>query len=258
VKSIGQETSEQEPEDKFCDKHGVWMKGIIFPLFNDPIYNCKECDAEREEEEARLDEERRENARKMSIKKLFESCQIGPRFHGIEFDSYEPENEKARKVKDRCVEFSVLFGSQAGITGGGLIMLGRPGTGKNHLAAAICTELMNNGYSCLHTSAIKLVRRIKETWSHDNAESESVVVKSFLSPDLLVVDEVGVQFGSPTEQLYITEIINDRYEYRKPTILISNLTMKELGEVLGERVIDRFHDNGQVLVFDWESYRRKR
>jgi len=46
-----------------------------------------------------------------------------------------------------------------------------------------------------------------------------------------------------------------RYETFKPTILIGNVTMEEIEVLQGDRVIDRFKENGQVLVFNWESFR---
>lgn len=103
---------------------------------------------------------------------------------------------------------------------------------------------------------MKLVRRVKDSW-RNKEESEQTVIDSFVLPSLLVIDEIGVQFGSATEQLYLTEVINERYEKRRPTILISNLKLSQLTEVMGERVIDRFYDDGsKFLVFDWPSYRR--
>ena len=76
------------------------------------------------------------------------------------------------------------------------------------------------------------------------------------SPDLLILDEVGVQFGSDAEKLILFEIINTRYQDMKPTILISNLTLVELGKYIGERVVDRMREGGgAILSFDWDSYR---
>ena len=49
------------------------------------------------------------------------------------------------------------------------------------------------------------------------------MVAGFIRPDLLILDEVGVQFGSETEKMILFEIINGRYEQLKPTIVISNL-----------------------------------
>jgi DNA replication protein DnaC len=48
-----------------------------------------------------------------------------------------------------------------------------------------------------------------------------------------------------------------RYETFKPTILIGNVTMEGIDVLQGDRVIDRFKENGQILVFNWESFRGK-
>lgn len=86
-------------------------------------------------------------------------------------------------------------------------------------------------------------------------------------PDLLILDEVGVQFGSDTERLLLFDILNERYERRRPTILMSNLALDDAEEggrvvpgiksYLGERVFDRLReDGGQSVVFDWPSHRK--
>ena len=83
------------------------------------------------------------------------------------------------------------------------------------------------------------------------------MVAGFIRPDLLILDEVGVQFGSETEKMILFEIINGRYEQLKPTIVISNLA-DALTDYLGERVVDRLREGGgRMLIFDWPSYRRQ-
>ena len=89
--------------------------------------------------------------------------------------------------------------------------------------------------------------------------TEDQVLRYFVTPDLLVIDEVGVQFGTATEQLYLTEVINDRYEAMKPMILLSNLTLKQVEDTLGVRSMERFKENGgRVLVLNWASYRGRK
>ena len=52
------------------------------------------------------------------------------------------------------------------------------------------------------------------------------------------------------------EIINERYESRQPTILISNLSLTEVKQYLGDRIFDRMReDGGKYISFDWDSYR---
>ncbi len=74
--------------------------------------------------------------------------------------------------------------------------------------------------------------------------------------DLLIIDEVGSQFGSDTEKLFIFEIIDGRYQEMKPTILISNLDINGIKESIGERCVDRLREGGgSMIAFNWESSR---
>lgn len=103
---------------------------------------------------------------------------------------------------------------------------------------------------------MRLTRAVKNTWRHGIDSTEEDVIERFASLDLLIIDEVGVQFGSPTEMTILQEIINARYESVLPTILISNLTFEQLKESIGERIVDRVTDGGRNrLAFGWESYR---
>ena len=79
----------------------------------------------------------------------------------------------------------------------------------------------------------------------------------FINPDLLILDEIGLQHGSEAEKIILFEILNERYMQCKPTILISNLDINDLKEYITERVIDRMREGGgQKIVFNWESNRR--
>ena len=77
-------------------------------------------------------------------------------------------------------------------------------------------------------------------------------------PDLLILDEIGVQIGSEHEKLLLFDVLNGRYQQCRPTILISNLSGSDLEAYLGQRVMDRYRECGAVLAFDWNSYRGTR
>ncbi|CNI29023.1 transposase/IS protein [Yersinia frederiksenii] len=140
-----------------------------------------------------------------------------------------------------------------------MVMCGKPGTGKNHLALAIAQYVIRtHESSALFTTALRIARAFKSTWSKTADRTESEVIKIYTDPDLLIIDEVGVQFGSDTEKQILFEIINTRYEKMRPTILISNQTRDELSAFIGERVIDRMNDGGGcTLAFTWDSYRSR-
>lgn len=181
---------------------------------------------------------------------------IGKRYQGVTFDDYKPTAPQAERVKTICSRYAVTFADR--IKGcDSLLMLGNPGTGKNMLAACICREVALQGFSALHTTAMKLVRKIKTSWGKNSDKDEQEMIDQFARPDLLVIDEIGVQFGSVTEKILLFEAINGRYEEMRPTILISNLSLDEVEKYLGVTLIDRFYEGkSSVLEFTWESYRR--
>lgn len=221
---------DREPEDEY--------------VMEDP--NCSICDRNRK------------GFRTRRMLANFANMQVGKRFAKYKWADYVEVNEDAAKnkriLKRYADEFSTAL--KRGTSG---ILIGNHGTGKNLLCALVCKTLAANSYSALHTTVQRLVRRVRQAWRTGSQETESDVINSFVKPDLLVIDEVGVQQGSTNEINIITEIINDRYEEVRPTILISNLTFEQLEATLGPRIIDRFYEGGSFLLeFNWESYRRKK
>lgn len=142
-------------------------------------------------------------------------------------------------------------------TGRCAMFVGNIGTGKTHLAAGIALRLMRrDNRLVLFSSVMQAVRSIKETWHKDSDTSEAQAIATLVRPDLLILDEVGVQFGSETEKLLMFEVLNERYGARKPTLLMSNLSLDEVRAYLGERIFDRLReDGGEAVAFDWASYR---
>ena len=137
------------------------------------------------------------------------------------------------------------------------MFVGAPGTGKTHLAAGIALRLMHRDKrTVLFTTVMRAIRSIKDTWSKGSDATETQAIESLVYPDLLILDEVGVQFGSETEKLMLFDVLNERYEKRKPCLLLSNLCLEDVKAYLGERVFDRLReDGGEAVAFDWESYR---
>lgn len=260
-------TSLASDESVECGRcHASFIPPVKFPFPH--LYRCPECVAflqEREEQnqqEARereaVERAQREAQREAEHARLIAErlahLDIGSRFCGKKWDDYEELNPHAARVKAECRSYAEGFTPGAGKC---LLLLGAPGTGKNMLAALIAQDLVRDGHTVLHTTALRMVRRIKESWNNGSM-TEQEAIDSFVVPDLLVVDEIGVQHGSKTEELFITEIANDRYLAKKATILISNLCGAEIKGLLGERVIDRLlEDGGKALAFDWPSYRRR-
>ena len=198
------------------------------------------------------------------ISEAHSSLCLPKRLKKCTFDSYIPENNEAIKILKKCENFC---NSADDKKSGGLILIGGVGTGKTHLAAAICQDFCNQAITSCYTTVSRIVRSIKDSWNKKISkddwgatvenETEEDIIREHATCGLLVIDEIGSQYGSDTERIVISEIINDRYNRMLPTIIIGNVTFSEVQEAIGKRAVDRICDNGQVLIFNWESHRKQ-
>lgn len=148
--------------------------------------------------------------------------------------------------------------------GTGFIFGGNPGTGKNHLAAAICNELMEQGHSCLVITVNELMQKLRACYSSKSETTEDKFIRSLVEFDLLVLDEVGLQRNSESEKLALNQIIDQRVSRFKPTGMLTNLPAGSsdpnevtMNSLMGVRIMDRMRMNGgKWISFNWQSYRK--
>lgn len=244
-----------EQKDADCQKHGAY-RSMIFP--GGKWSACPKCEDERiaAEREQEMIERQRANDEYYRKEALANSL-IPPRFIGKYLDNFVPHTDGAKKALAIATAYADEFEEKLK-DGTSLILCGGVGTGKTHLAVGIARRVLDMKKSAMFISVMNAIRAVKETYNRNSDESEREVLQSFIRPSLLVMDEVGAQFGSDTEKLILFEIINGRYERLRPTIVISNLAKEPLCEFLGERVMDRLRENGgRLIAFDWPSYRKK-
>ena len=243
-------------ENCTCEKHGDYT-GKFYTITGKVNHggNCQKCMAESAEKE-KLDKESRDTANAIeSERRIKESKRanagISKRNMYKTFDDYICSNEGQTKAKNDCVRYFKEFPSDKS-----MIMVGGVGTGKTLLASAGLESIVDH-HNCEIIKTIDLVRELKATWAKDSTQTEEGIIKYFTKLDLLVLDEVGSQFGSDTEKLFIFDIIDGRYQNMKPTILISNLDIDGIKDAIGDRCVDRLREGGGMMVaFNWESSRR--
>lgn len=244
-----------------CDIHGDSQSTQI--MFSDG-WGKPECDKCREIVHKRVSDERtakereREQKEKQSrINDNLKRANIPPRFAGKSLLSYIREEGDAEALNE-CSRYAEGFAKHR-MEGRSLVLCGVMGTGKTHLACGIIRHVVTEcGLRARYITAGAALRMVKETYSKKSEQSESDVLFTLSDPDLLAIDEVGVQYGSEDEKRILFEIINARYEKMKPTIIISNLDVNGISEMLGDRVVDRLRENGGALiVVKGKSYRQK-
>ncbi|MFH8136160.1 DNA replication protein DnaC [Pantoea osteomyelitidis] len=195
----------------------------------------------------------REN-RAMKMQRIMGRSGIRELHMNCSFDNYRVENEGQRKALAAARKYAEDFeGSIASF-----VFSGRPGTGKNHLAAAIGNDLILRGKSVLIVTVADLMSNMKGTFSGTSDITEERLLHDLSSVDLLVIDEIGMQSESRYEKVIINQIVDRRSSSKRPTGMLSNLDPTGMNALLGERVMDRMRlGNSMWIRFDWESYRSR-
>jgi DNA replication protein DnaC len=142
------------------------------------------------------------------------------------------------------------------ISGGITALVGGRGTGKTRMAAEVCREFASSDPT--YTTAMELFLRIRSTYDRDSKESEKSVIEDLADASILVIDEVQERGNSEWEDRLLTHIIDRRYGNERPTILIANLTKKELAGSLGASIVSRLQETGGVIEMTGPSHRTKK
>lgn len=244
-------------EDFNCEKHGKRLVSV----FKGKTAQCDLCQKEAEELEKQMTLEKERLAKihyqQKAIETRFNASLIPPRFQQHSFESYIAKNDLQEKNKKAMQDYAINF-EENYKKGNSVILSGNVGTGKTHLACAVGNYIIQNlNKTALFLNAIDAFSKVKATYSKKSETSEIDAINQFAEIDLLILDEFGVQVGSETEKLILFRIINRRYEYLKPTILITNLSVAEIKK-FEERIFDRLKDNGILLNFTGESNRKSK
>ncbi|ARU92335.1 DNA replication protein DnaC [Tatumella citrea] len=193
----------------------------------------------------------REN-RAMKMQRIMGRSGIRELHINCSFDNYRVESEAQGKALTLARQYAAEFDNSIA----SFVFSGRPGTGKNHLAAAIGNDLILRGKSVLIVTVADLMSNMKGTFSGDSQLTEEGLINDLSSVDLLVIDEIGMQTESRYEKVIINQIVDRRSSSKRPTGMLSNLNHDGMNALLGERVMDRMRlGNSMWVRFDWESYR---
>lgn len=193
-----------------------------------------------------------ENNRISKCNKMFRESGISPLHKDCSFNNYVTKYEGQLNALNLSRQYVKNFDNS--ITN--FIFSGYSGTGKNHLAAAICKELLSVKKSTLIISVADILSKMKNSFRDYSFDDSQSFLQRITNVDLLILDEVGLHSHSRYLQMILDQIVNRRSSYKLPIGMISNLNFESMTKFLSERVMDRMRfGNGLYVIFNWVSWR---
>ena len=137
-----------------------------------------------------------------------------------------------------------------------LVLMGDVGTGKTHMASALCALACDRRMEARFFTASSLVMRLRRARDEGHLDREA---SQIARARLLVVDELGFLPLDPDGARLLFQVFADAYETQS-VIVTTNLEFSRWGAVFGDdqmaaAVIDRIVHHGRLVQFRGESYR---
>ena len=140
-----------------------------------------------------------------------------------------------------------------------LVLMGDVGTGKTHMASALCRLACDRRMEARFFTASSIVARLRRARDEGRLDREASQIGR---ARLLVVDELGFLPLDPDGARLLFQVFADAYE-RQSVVITTNLEFSRWGSVFGDdqmaaAVIDRIVRHGRLVQFRGESHRVRR
>ena len=143
--------------------------------------------------------------------------------------------------------------------GRSLVLSGKPGRGKTHLAVALALRAIQNGFDARFVTAAALIDELSEA---SRAGQMRAVLQEYVRPAVLVIDEVGYLSYGPDAANVLFHVVNERHLRRRSMIFTTNKPLSAWGAVLHDEdlaaaILDRVLERGRHITLDGPSVRTR-
>lgn len=140
-----------------------------------------------------------------------------------------------------------------------LILCGPTGVGKSWLASALGHKACRDNHSVLYQRAPKLFADLALARADGRHRR---LLRGLISPELLILDDWGLEPLDANARHDLMEILEDRYG-RKSTLVTSQVPVEHWHQLIGDptyadAILDRLVHNATRIDLTGESMRRKR
>ena len=242
-----------------CDIHGAYTSREIHLLGQSRWSGCPVCAREAADQRLVADALRgkqlREAKRLSMLDAMLTESGVPQRYIQANLQRLVPAEapegvaESLRQIA--AIARGLLMRLERSTMGAGnLLVYGGWNTGKTHLGCAIVRGVLEAGLSGCYTAQSRMISAMQRSWDSRDDGGDQV---TFADVDVLVIDEVGVGFGTEAAKLHLYDLLGARYQNRLSTVLITNLTIEQTWEFLGQRLQNKLNEDGleEIECLGW-------
>lgn len=139
------------------------------------------------------------------------------------------------------------------------LIIGKPGTGKSHIAKAVAYQATLQGHDVRYLEADSIFAR----YALDSGADQERQLRPLLNADLVVLDDLFLARRiSDSAGEWLQTLIHQRYKLRRSIVVTSNRVVQDWGKYLGDNtmattILDRLMHRSHLLEFEGKSYRLK-
>jgi DNA replication protein DnaC len=241
----------RETREASCPQHGAFTSESY--LQGRRWSQCPECIAEERARTQAEELRRRDEERAQRHDDRVRDAGVPKRFVGAGWDVFTTPTDDHRLAKSTVRDYFESFKAQRH-RGHGLILSGRPGTGKT-LLVSVGLQAIVDDYRVGYLTFQEMLREVRGSWRPKSTRASAEVLEDLCTVSLLVIDETGIGYGTDGEMNVMFDVVDGRYRNQLPTILITNEAPAAIKATVGERAYDRLTETCSLVVFDWPSHR---
>lgn len=218
----------------------------------EPVYDCPDCHdtgylaASEDSDSDGIQSRKCHCFRQQELSLLYEQSNIRDlikkeNFSTLSYDYYQGEH--LEHFKD-AVKNSKAFVQTFGQDFCNLFFYGTVGTGKSFLSGCIAAELLKSGHSVIYFSSSGLFDTLAR-YSFDIKAKETLYnfYKDLYNCELVIIDDLGTEVTNSFVTSQLFACLNERFLRRRPTIISTNLNLKELRDRYSDRIFSRITSN---------------
>lgn len=181
--------------------------------------------------------------------KLFGESNIPPRFSRCTFESISgsPAIMEVKESYNVARKYSNDWTSNKK-AGKGILFLGHVGRMKTSLAVAIANAVMKDyGNTAYFVPMTELLDNLLVKSRRSNEEYVRYV-EHINNVSLLILDDFGSEYPNDWIRNKVDAIITHRYNFMKPIIITSNLSVKDILDGYRARIFDRLRASSYLCI----------